>query len=227
MKRTILIGASRAQKLPALVCEYSIITRTITYPKVIQTWNEVAPEPKRKENLSRTGFSFQRFTLPRRANYEGIGIYLDSDMIALADIKELFGHVDAAENPLHCTRNLPAVIAMDCARTRWSIENILYSLDHGVVAYKDLLDLVPFNAARSIPDAWNCLDDSPKGAKIVHYTDMSRQCWRIPDHRPVSRLWREELRSAVQTGFIDPAIVDEEIALGHVIPEVKIDAGLE
>ena len=37
-----------------------------------------------------TGFSLLRWDIPRRCNYEGFAIYLDSDQIVLADIYDLW-----------------------------------------------------------------------------------------------------------------------------------------
>lgn len=210
----ILIGAARAQKLPALVCEYSIRRQTKMDVSVLHSYAKPAPEPLSIKNRSRTGFSFVRFTLPERAGFNGMGCYLDSDMILRADIAELFALWQA---PVTVTGNLPAVLVVDCKAVPWKTSEILENLDEGVFSYEKLMSLNAFGyVARTIPNCWNSLDACPEGAKILHFTDMGRQCWRVRDHRPVSALWRKELEGALSSGFISKAVLDEEIAAGYI-----------
>lgn len=219
MKKTVLIGATRAQMLPALVCEYSIRCRS-TGVEVAHTFGSPAPEPEMPKNKSKTGFSFVRFTMPKRAGYEGLGVYLDSDMILCESISPLFDMVTPS-SPLVCTKNLPAVFAMMMDYSpRWDVTSILIHLDCGYVSYQDLLNLKPFSPDRTIPDCWNSLDELKPDTKILHYTDMSRQPWRVVDRRPVCEMWWNELRRAVADGFIARDILQGEVEAGHVIGDV-------
>jgi len=216
MKRAVLIGGSRAQKLPALVCEYSIRSWGSPDVEILHGWDTEPPEPRDPSFRSKTGFSFQRFTLPLRAGYAGLGVYLDSDMILLDSIVPLFDAVSVSVPGLMTTRNLPAVIGVDCARHHWSAHNILETLDQRKVSYRDLLDLRTFDVERTLPDSWNELDAVRDDTKLVHYTDMSRQCWRVRDKRPVSKVWMDTLKCAISDGFIKKETVAEEVKLGHV-----------
>ena len=221
MKCTLLIGAARPQKLPALVCEHSIRRYASVSIDIIHTFDEQAPEPRKKEHRSRTGFSFQRFTLPKRAGYEGLGVYLDSDMIVLDDVAELFGSIPG-EMSIACTKNLPSVFAVRCDRVHWIANNFLIALDAGMLSYARLMMLDVFGEflSKTIPNSWNALDECPPGTKLVHYTNMLKQCWLTNQkHRPVDDIWKAELRAALKDGSITMETVTEEIRLGHVVPE--------
>ena len=74
MKKTILIGGTRAQKLPALVCEYSIRRQTKAEIEIVHGYDDAKIDALRPENTTRTGFSFQRFTLPARGNQQPLGL---------------------------------------------------------------------------------------------------------------------------------------------------------
>lgn len=221
MKRTLLIGASRPQKLPALVCEYSIRKHTQAEIDIVHTFDEVSPEPRKREHRSRTGFSFQRFTLPERAGHEGVGVYLDSDMVVLDDVVELFESIPKSFS-IATTKNLPSVIAIRC-EVQWDAGRFMAQLDQGAVSYARLMTLEVFGEllSRTIPDSWNSLDGCPPGTKLVHYTNMPQQPWLTNEkRRPVDDVWKTELRSAMRDGFIDEKTVIEEVKLGHVVSRV-------
>jgi hypothetical protein len=221
MKYTVLIGGARAQKLSSLVCEYSILRRTKLALNIVHTFDGPVPEPASVHLRSRTGFSFCRFMLPEAAGREGVGVYLDSDMILLSDIAELFSLMVPEGPPILCTSNLPSVIVVDCQRVGWDVGRILGDLDRKRWTYEQLLGLQAFekNVGRTIKDSWNSLDKIPFGTKLLHYTDMSRQCWRtMGNHRVVDNVWKAELKDAMSSGAIKAQTVSEERTLKHVVP---------
>lgn len=219
VKRTVLIGAARPQKVPALVCEFSIRRRTKLSLDIVQTYDD-PPIPRQTP----TGFSMVRFTLPARANYEGLACYLDSDFLALGDVAELFAYGDAQTGEHAWTpKNLQAIFLLDLGYkvTHWKLDEIIGWLDRGERNYGDVMSLKAFRDLRlaDLPETWNSLDSMGVNTRMLHLTNMSFQVWRVKDKRAVSRRWLDELRAAIDAGFITRDVVRQEAALGHVIQE--------
>lgn len=221
---TIVIGSSREQKLPSLVLEYSIQKHASEDVKIIHTWDMTFPAPKLAKNQSRTGFSFNRFAIPKLAGYEGLGVYLECDQLVFGDVKELLGIPFKGATVLR-PANQAAVLLLDCARLTWDVEKIIESLDKGAFTYHDLMEKMCVEPAKNIqsriPNEWNSLDQYVPGkTKNLHYTNMSEQPWRKWGH-PLKGMWFKVLREAVAEGMIPVATVEEEVKLRYVIPQVR------
>ena len=219
MKRTILIGGARAQKLPSLVMEYSIRRRTKAELKILHSYDWVCPEPHTPALRSRTGFSFVRFMLPSLAEFEGIGLYTDSDMMVLDDIEKLFSIPFEDATVLRPT-NLASVLLVDCAKARWLVSRVLEDLDRAKYTYERLMQSLciepPQNVRCAIPNGWNALDRyDERTTKLVHFTSMPSQPW-VKEGHPFGWLWERELRHAIDACAISQSVVAEEIELGHI-----------
>lgn len=131
-----------------------------------------------------TPFSGFRWAIPELCGFDGKAIYMDSDMIVLSDLAELWnqdtrGHVVLGKGGGEWRL---CVSLWDCAAAKGKI--------------------MPIEQMKQMPDAhskmrraslepgfigafsgnWNCLDREYQtgcGAKILHYTDMKSQ----PQHR--------------------------------------------
>ncbi len=103
-----------------------------------------------------TGFTNVRYTIRR-------GIYLDCDMIVLADIAELWAYREPGR--FVCLADGSSEVAViDCEhRCRRKRE------EH----------LLPKSAR--IPLEWNSKDELVPGAKLLHFTALDRQPW-FHDH---------------------------------------------
>lgn len=220
MKEAVLIGATRKQKLPALVCEYTI--RKHSSIEIMHSWDREPPEAKYPKSQSATGFSYVRFTLWERMNYEGLGIYVDSDMILFDDIKKIFGCVQPRTPDLYTTPGKQSVIACDCNGQIGvlSSDQIVRMVVSGEWKYGDVMSLRGFCPNYTIPSCWNDLDHYDEYTKLLHYTDMRKQPWVVHDKRPISRYWFNALKEAIAHGYVTRSIVKEEVELGNVIPEL-------
>lgn len=99
-----------------------------------------------------TGFTNVRYTIGR-------GIYLDCDMILLADIAELWAYRQPGK--FVCLKDGSTEVAViDCAHQ---------------CTNKTQETLLP-KAAR-IPLEWNSEDRLVEGAKLLHFTDLKTQPW--------------------------------------------------
>lgn len=220
---TVVIGASREQRLPALVLEHSILRRAAAPPRILHTWNREFPVPKKPENRSRTGFSFVRFAIPEMMGYEGVGAYLECDQLVFRDIAELFAMPFKGAKVLR-PKNQPSVLLLDCGALRWDVARIVKDLDEGKYNYADLMErlcVVPrVFISSTIPLEWNSLERyEPGRTALLHYTNMAVQPWRRWGHT-LAGLWMRELADGVRTGRIPMAAVEEETARGHAVPQV-------
>lgn len=105
-----------------------------------------------------TGFSNVRFDIRK-------GIYLDCDMIVLADIAELWSY--HKEGKFVCMQDGSTEVAViDCVHT-----------------CKDKTQLNVLPLSKDIPLEWNVedykigTDPIPENAKLVHLTDLNKQPW--------------------------------------------------
>lgn len=229
----VFVGASESEWLPAQVLAHSIYSRT-KRPCEVLSMNELTipiPIPKDPSQRPVTRFSFQRFLIPQALGYVGKGIYLDSDMIAVGDIGELW------DNPFPETARVQmcpcwssACMLID-AKVGWSIEGLVSLIDTRALTYNKLMKVTPLgDCAASLPQAWNTMDRpgpmDVANAKILHYTNMDTQPWLRSGH-PHGALWTSALLAAIAEGFIERDDVLNEIRKGHVRPSLALSIGEE
>lgn len=223
MRRTIVIGSSREQKLPSLVLEHTILKYTSLPVRIVHTWDKTFPVPKNPKNRSRTGFSFARFAIPELVGYEGKAAYLECDQIVFRDVKALFG-IPFNEAVILRPPNQPSVLLLDCDHLRWDVRQIIKGLDEGHYSYHALMECLciepAFKIAQTIPNEWNSLERYISGeTALLHYTNMATQPWRRWGH-PLANLWLDALLDGVRSGRIRKEEVFEDVQLKHVIPQV-------
>lgn len=170
----IFIGYDSRQALSFNVLQHSIIARSSVPVSIIPLVLETLP-------LKRSGltpFSWSRFLVPYLCEFEGTAIFMDADMLCLADIAELvvrFDYPYESGEAVWVSQNKhrfewASLIAFSCghpANRTLTPEYIETAKAlHGMQWIKD--DLVG-----EIDGAWNHLvgyDDPRPDAKIVHFT---------------------------------------------------------
>lgn len=214
-----VIGATRAQRIPALVTEYTIRRQQPRPCVIYHTWPLVQPEPKTEKNRARTGFSFVRHYAPDIIR-EDRAVYLDSDMLVLAPWGDLADFdlrgACVAVPPHQC-----AVVVYDLPKCRkaWTLEGLFDALDNGRAAYADVMTF-RFLAegdqiVRDLPPVWNSCDRKDEHTKLLHYTNMRRQPWLAEGH-PLQDFWVKTLIAAVNAGILTWEDVEEDIVKGHI-----------
>lgn len=216
MKRTVVIGASPRQFIPAKVCEYTVRRLASAEVDVLHTYDREFDDDRLRA-MNRTGFSFVRFAVPELAGYQGRAVYLDSDMLVFRDIVDLFS-LSLDDASVLRPKNQTAVLLYDCERlVHWRWSEYRRKIGGGDYRYRDLMEtLYEPRLKVGIPPEWNHLDSySPKATAILHYTDMARQPWRYERH-PLAGVWFEQLRGAIKAEFLTLADVHREVEAGHV-----------
>lgn len=227
----VYVGSEEAQMLSVKVLEHSIRRHASMSVEVMPLHHGNIPfaQPKDPKNWPRTPFSFQRFTIPMLAGYQGRAIYLDSDMLVFRDLRELWTlPFDGADllgaQAADGTARRPqfSVMLMDCERLRWDPASVVQSLDSGRLDYSQLMhDMALASEVRAgIPSHWNSLEQYEAGrTSLLHYTDMSTQPWVYTRNRN-GHLWVRELLLAVDDGFIAIDEIREHVQRGWVRPSL-------
>lgn len=227
----IFVGTTDAQGLASRVLEYSIKTTTQSPVEFcgLDQANREYRSPHANVNKEKTPFSFQRFLIPELCNYKGKAIYLDSDMLVLRDIHDLWStpmgeHDLLACNPNPSTDRKPhySVMLLDCNQLDWCIDGIIDDLDRNKLSYDMLLNkmVIAKNPALEISWHWNSLENYIEGkTALLHFTDMQSQPW-IDGDNPLGYLWVQQLIAALQAGFISHTLVLQHIDNRWVRPSL-------
>jgi Glycosyl transferase family 8 len=227
----VYVGSQDEQMLSVQVLAHSIRRHTSMRTEVLPLHQADIrfPMPRDPKNKPRTPFSFQRFTIPQLAGYHGRAIYLDSDMLVFRDLRELwtvpFDGADVlAASPADPADRRPqfSVMLLDCERLHWTPQQVIDALDSGQLDYTRLMHEMALarEVHASIPASWNSLEHYEAGQTgLLHYTDMHSQPWVHPRNR-WGHLWVRELILAIDSGFIDPALVQDHVDRGWVRPSL-------
>jgi len=191
----------------------------------------LAPMSLRVKYRNYTEFSLYRYLIPQLCGHRGRGIYLDSDMICLGDVGELF------DLPMHGCDFLsikaydtgqwgPSVMLIDCERCSFDLEQICDEVDAGKYTYSEFTRLDdrflahhPLKIGILDPN-WNVFDRCDKATKLIHYTNLMSQPWKFPGH-PHGELWFQYFREALATGALKEEDVTKAITRGYVRPTIR------
>ena len=241
---TVYIGVSRADLLPYLVLKHSI-EHNSNSPVLVKPLPIVRRNPRRRKNRGRTAFSFSRFLIPELQNYLGRAVYLDSDMLVLADITELFDYPIGENHLVVTSQSLPpqawadsenfvpgpqfSVMVIDCSKAKWSVGQIIDLLDSNAMSYSDVLHKMlivpPEKIDYSLDPNWNSLEYyDPENTKLLHFTVVPSQPWRTRNNANYD-IWLEYLKSAIKAGVISSNTIRREIRNGSCGPHILRDLG--
>lgn len=240
-KVKIFIGSGEQSLLERKVLLYSLYKHSRsdleiavfngTHNSIERTGSPPVPAPLSLQLKYRnlTEFSLYRYLIPELCSYEGRAIYLDSDMVCLADIQELFdalldGHDFLAKREAYSQNGesmwgLSAML-IDNSRCRFDLQQFLCEIDDGLYTYTEFSQFgAKFLARHSyrlgeIDPNWNVFDQYDGQTKLIHYTNLMSQPWKFPDH-PFGELWFKYFFEARKSGWISDWDIDLTIARGY------------
>lgn len=185
----IFVGTDERMEKSDLVLEHTV--RKHASQPVEITWMRAEVPPDDGWKIGRkprkpysgqgwaTDFTCFRWSVPERAGFEGRAIYLDTDMLLLGDIAELWR--TKMTHPM-MTPGRPDVILFDCAAFKsmgfWpSIEQMKRS-GSSTGEYRRLL--AAHGKIGKVSKDWNCIDGRgfSEHTKLVHYSNMRVQPWK-------------------------------------------------
>lgn len=223
----IFIGTEDAQWLPTQVLRHSVLRRTQAPVEFI----DLISLPLQLDLDMYTGFSFYRWYIPEACNYTGRAIYLDADILVLDDIQKLFERDMGGKGALARLEEgkgyFTSVMLLDCEKLKtWKVKHWAALIKAGMASYETTMiastkglnhkDFGP------LPKEWNDLDYWTPETKILHYTHVPTQPWKVAGH-PLAKLFLQELKAALDDKAITREEVEKEVKAGHLYPEILSD----
>lgn len=220
----VFIGGTAEHDLPTAVLTHSILKharRDVEIRLLTDTGINV-PVPKDPHNRQVTSFSFQRFLIPEAINFEGRGIYLDSDMVVFRDIGELWDCPFPNGSLVQMCPGWQSAVMLIDGRCGWKISELVQRLDRGELTYRNMVNVKALgHSTDSLPALWNCMDHMPEGCRLLHFTHMSSQPWLNSKHE-LGRVWEAALVDAMKDGAVSPEMVRDAIRLQFARPSLAI-----
>jgi hypothetical protein len=179
-----------------------------------------------------TEFSNYRWMIPELCGYRGRAIFLDSDMVCLADIGDLF---DADMGGCDMLAKAEAYkgdrswgmsnILFDCEKCRFPLEDIFREVDAGQYTNTDFQQMTPAFLTRRpyrigpLDPAWNSFDVRDAGTKLIHYTNLRTQPWKFPGHVH-EELWFQWFNDARKAGLITNQDIDKTLSRAYARQDI-------
>lgn len=233
----IFCGADRNEMVPLAVLTHSLRRHSKRPIEVAVVDNHGTPDISDPRFWPYTRFSFGRFAIPKRMGFEGRAIYLDSDMVALADIDEIdatpFGEakilIEQGGQSKKEKGKHAAVMALDCAALTWQQDEIVRGLGKDY-SYNELMAITPLlnngDMAERIPTGWNELDEVVDGqTRLIHYTRIDTQPWITPGH-PFGHVWLDEVKRMLRDQKMTESTLHEDVELGYLRPSLLLELGI-
>jgi hypothetical protein len=195
MQFQIFIGYDPRQPLAYNVVAHSVATR-LSKPAPI-TRLQLNQLPMHRRGL--TEFTYSRFLVPHLSDFSGYSLFLDADMLVLADLWRLFDHVDpsaAVSAVLHeAVFERPSLMLFNNKRCTNLTPAFVEDPSH------PMFDMTWASKVAGLPKEWNhVVGYSPPNpdAKIIHYT-KGVPCWSETDGTEWSGEWHRELADLTKT----------------------------
>lgn len=239
----IFIGSGEASMLERKTLMYSLrknASRDVELNVFNGTHNSVeheddppvlAPLSLRLKYKNFTEFSLYRYLIPELCGHTGRAIYLDSDMVCIGDIAELFDcdmkGADFLATP-HYGENEwgTSVMLINCETCRFDLEQIFDEIEAGKYSYSDFsnmnpkfLEHHPMTIGELDPN-WNVFDKHDDATKLIHYTNLTTQPWKFPGHE-FGELWFEYFNRARKSGLISEDDIEKQILRGYVRGDIR------
>ncbi len=138
--------------------------------------------------LASTPFTYTRFLVPHLMGHEGIALFMDSDMLALGDVCELFAlpmdglalrvrqhdynptdtlKMGGKTQTQYPRKNWSSLMLMNCAKLGvWTKE----AVETQSGAWLHRFEAVPDEQIGDLSQEWNVLDHMTGPTKLLHYT---------------------------------------------------------
>jgi hypothetical protein len=242
----VFIGSGEASTLECRVLIHSL-RKFASRPVEIAVFNgthntleregrapELMPMAVRVKYQNITEFSNYRYLIPQLCGYQGRALWLDSDMVCLTDIAQLYdAPLDDADlmakaftGPDGSLRWSLSVSLFDCTRCRFDLDLYADEIEAGHYRYNDVQQMTetfrsrhPVALAR-LDDRWNAYDEWAPDTKLIHYTNLHTQPWKTRGHRH-GGLWFQYFNEARDAGTISEADIELAIRRAYVRPDIR------
>ena len=198
-------GGPEDSLIPSLVMEASI-KRHSPDTRVISTYHMDKPLMSKRKNP--TPFSLTRFMVPQLCGYKGWGLYCDADQVVFEDVQTLMELVEKDPKPAIFIAKAHActgVVLMDASRLKhWDAWKVKDKIDGGAQYGPMMRDLngYGFGNMGDFGEEWNSRDVWSKSTKLLHFTNLSTQPWKVPGRHAFESVWADQLRLTIDDGFV-------------------------
>lgn len=191
----VFIGVDPRQYVAAQVLAHSIWTRSSGPVSITRLALHQLPIKRR----GLTEFTFSRFLVPHLCGYEGSAVFMDADMLCLADIYELAAICDPQEAPVSVVKNMK--MGFEWSSFMYFNNAMCKNLTPKFIEEGNPMAFKWAVKVGDIPSAWNHLvgyDKQRKDAKNVHFTQGIPF---FPETRndEYSKEWNDELNKSNAT----------------------------
>ena len=188
----IFIGYDSTQAIAYDVLKFSITShcpQAKIFPLRLSEIRTVFNFSREHDPLQSTEFTYTRFLIPYICDYKGLALFMDSDMLCLSNIGELFSLdmtnyalrvVKHVHNPttlvkmtgkvqtVYPRKNWSSLMLMDCSKlTSWTKESVELNKPKWLHRFES----IPDEQIGDIPQEWNELDTYGPDTKMIHYTE--------------------------------------------------------
>jgi glycosyl transferase family 8 len=172
--------------------------------------------PRKFDPLASTEFTYSRFLIPHLCDFKGRALFMDCDMVCVADIMEIFNldlteywlrvvkhdhrptttiKMDGKAQTQYPRKNWSSFMLLNCEQlTCWTREAVLTQSG----AWLHRFEPIPDEKIGDISFDWNVLDHYEPGSKLVHYTEGGPWFDNYKDH-PFGDLWLRYEREFLAT----------------------------
>lgn len=188
----IFIGYDDRQTVSYSVLQNSIMLRATMPVSITPLVLETLPITRR----GLTPFTYSRFLVPYLCGYEGVGLFIDSDMLVIDDIAELFKFADPAYD-VQCVQN--------GMRFEWS-SVMLFNNDKCRILTPEYVQAGPnpmtmawAKSLGALPARWNHLvgyDEPNEDVSLIHFT-QGVPAWPETAGCEHANKWRSEMLSVL------------------------------
>jgi hypothetical protein len=232
----VFVGCDDSQRIAAKVLEYSI-RKHCPVSLVFDMMDDVeVPLLRHPKNQPQTDFSFKRFEIPKRVGFSGRAVYLDADMLVLANFLKLWDIPCNGAKVLYAPSPNPrwptqmSVLKLNCDELTWDLSAILRGLDENAYDYEGLMKelcIEPADQVRpAIPPEWNSLElYEPGKTGLLHYTRMMKQPW-VSCKNANGNLWVQYLKEAIAAEFVSFEEVKNAVKRGFARPSLPVQLKL-
>jgi len=184
----VFVRAERERDLPELVLQFSIEKYSTMDVHVEPLDWKTIPVQEKSENWPMVAPSVCRFDIPRRCGYMGLALYLQPEMLVVADVTDLWTLTMGNSHLLYSapsSRDTPSgdagVLLLNCEALNWDVSTIVHGLDEGRNIARSLMSdlaLVRADRARALPSWWDSADRyQPGRTALIRYSAKWTRPW--------------------------------------------------
>ena len=146
-----------------------------------------------------TEFTYSRFLVPCLSGFQGISVFMDSDMLCRSDISVLVDDALEKDHPVFVVKNKkrfewPSLMVFKNYQCQKLTPEFVEDTNH------KLFDFAWASSVGELSPEWNHLVgyDEPQDAKVIHFT-QGIPCWPETEHCEYAQDWINGAKESLST----------------------------